>query len=70
MANSEVVFPCWGSQFQVYWMLLQVKTNCGLHSAAKGMEKTVLAMSVCGTTLLPWIPVHTEVPAQQQSEVV
>jgi len=39
-------FHPWGSLFLVYWMLLQVKANCGLHSAAKGMEKNALAMSI------------------------
>ncbi|GAB0207922.1 mitochondrial enolase superfamily member 1 [Grus japonensis] len=35
-------FYPWGSQFQVYWTPLQVKANCGLHSAAKGNEKNTL----------------------------
>lgn len=31
----KLYFYPWGSQFHVYWMLLQVKANCGLHSAAR-----------------------------------
>ena len=45
MANGGTVFPPWGSGFEVGWMPFQVKANCGLHSAAKGMEKNALAMS-------------------------
>jgi len=39
-------FHSWGSWLQVYWTPLQVKANCGLHSAAKGMEKNALVMSI------------------------
>lgn len=35
-----------GSQFQVHLTPLQVKANCDLHSAAKGIEKNALAISV------------------------
>jgi len=41
---AGLCFHPWGSQFQVYWMPLQVKANCGLHSAARGIEKNALAM--------------------------
>ncbi|CAN0148625.1 unnamed protein product, partial [Bubo scandiacus] len=42
----ELCFHPWGNRFQVYWIPLQVNTNCGLHSGAIGMEKNALAMSV------------------------
>jgi len=39
-------FHSWGNEFQVYWIALQVKANCGLHYAAEEIEKKALAMSV------------------------
>jgi len=39
-------FHPWGNRFQLYWIPLQVKANCGLYSTAKGIEKKALAMSV------------------------
>jgi len=43
---AGLCFHPWGNQFQVYWIPLQLKANCGLHSAAKGKEKNTLAVSV------------------------
>ncbi|KAK4826326.1 hypothetical protein QYF61_007411 [Mycteria americana] len=39
------VHPC-GGRFSVYWTPVQVKANCGLHSAAKGIEEKALAISI------------------------
>ncbi|GAB0182870.1 cAMP-dependent protein kinase inhibitor alpha [Grus japonensis] len=39
-------FYHWGSRFQVYQMPLQVKANCGLHSATKRTEKKAFAISI------------------------
>lgn len=41
MKNGRAEFTPLG---QVYWMPLQVKANCDLHSAAKGIEKNVLVV--------------------------
>lgn len=49
----------WASQFQVYRTPFQVKTNCSLHSTTKGRMQYLL----WHTAWLPWIPVHSEVPA-------
>jgi len=38
-------------------MPLQVKANCGLHSAAKGTEKNALAISVVAQALAAHIEV-------------
>jgi len=47
MANGRAAFPPWGSWFQVYWTPLQVRANCGLYSAAKGIEKNTLSIVAC-----------------------
>lgn len=36
----------WDNHFQVYWLPLQVKPNCSLHSAAKRVEKNALAIPI------------------------
>ena len=47
----------WGSWFQVYWIPLRVKANCGLHCAARGIEKNALAVSVVAYHLVARIGV-------------
>ena len=46
MANGGTVFPPLGQSIPGVLDAPQVKANCGLHSAAKGMEKNALAMSI------------------------
>ncbi|GAB0204952.1 hypothetical protein GRJ2_002960800 [Grus japonensis] len=46
LADGGAYFHPWGSRFQGYWTPLQVKANCGLHSAAKGIEKKAFAVSI------------------------
>jgi len=39
-------FHFWSSRFLVDWTLLQVKADCGLHSAARDSEKNALSMLI------------------------
>lgn len=58
------IFCPWGGGFQAYQSPLQVKANCGLHSAAKGMEKIAFSNNQLRyNILLPLTLIHIEVPA-------
>lgn len=48
LVSRQMVVLCfhpWSSRFHVHQTPLQVKSNCGLHSAARGIEKNALVMS-------------------------
>jgi len=46
MAIDKAVFQLLGWSIPAVLDILEVKANCGLHSATKGIEKTTLATSV------------------------
>ena len=56
-------FHSGSSQFHVYWTSLQMKANCGLHSADKGIYKNSLTISLVVYHLAPLTPVHIGVLA-------
>lgn len=55
MENSRAGFPSLG---QVYWTFLQVKANCDLHSAAKGIEKNILVILIVAGHKLPSVQIE------------
>lgn len=58
MANGGFMLPScpWSSQFQAYWTPLQGQANCVLHSAARRIDKNILAVQLQRTTWLLWTP--------------
>jgi len=70
MANGGTVFPPLGRSVPGVLDTPPVEVKCGLHSAAKGVEKNALAMSVVAYNLAVFDMEILACVAQQHSAVV